>query len=189
MHSLSSNNASSDVPVVVHDNLPPSLELINTLDKVSFNWMADSARIYRQAFENIDLTKLSTELLDMTDSTCGVNQQNMDIFCDHLRDVFLDAGEVAGVMKHMRANPNPKTAPAKKARKGTQPWFDGECHQHRKDYFRIKNRLVKQRSIDESEKLKNKAKKYKAFILAKSAKFYKDLNKKIQNLKRNLAGS
>ena len=64
-----------------------------------------------------------------------------------------------------------------------KPWFDKECAKSRTEYFRVKKRLKKTRSIEIQSELRNVSKAYQREIRSKSTKYYKSLNRKLRKLR------
>ena len=64
-----------------------------------------------------------------------------------------------------------------------KPWFDNECIEKRKKYFRVKNKLRKSKSYRDRLILRNEKKLYKKLIRFKLDKYCKDIHNKLRLLK------
>ena len=108
----------------------------------------------------------------------GANQNDIDDITKKITDIGILPGLNTGISKPIA--PRNKS---NKQNKINKPWFDHECREKRRNYFRIKNRLRKSKSFQDIAALKNETKSYKKFINRKYHKFNKNLHKKLRELK------
>ena len=96
---------------------------------------------------------------------------------------MIDKAKNVEAYKEIKTKNTPfKTKPVNKKKIG-KPWFDNECLNRRKEYYRVKNQLKPVIPADKVTLMKAEGKKYKKFINTKAKKYHKEFNKKLKNLK------
>ena len=109
------------------------------------------------------------------------NQQRVDEVVNALCNLYVEPALKMGISKLYNTNYNNNFKPHK--RKMNKPWFDKECIEKRKKYFRVKNKLRKSKSYRDRLILKNENKLYKKLIRFKLSKYCKDIHNKLRLLK------
>ena len=102
---------------------------------MSFKWSLDKAAESKRNTSVSDLDILSCELEGVK---LDPSQENIDIFCNKLCDVFIETAKKIDVCK-IKSSPKSKF---KQKVTTVKPWFDNECKHEREEYvMRVKNKV------------------------------------------------
>ena len=158
------------------NNTDQTIESDINYEPINSKWCSDKKLEFQSKF---DLNKIEEAnlLLDTFESE-GSNQRDIDSIVKLISDISVKSGLETGISKCPQNKRNPH-----KLNKTNKPWFDQECHEKRKQFFRIKNRLKKSKSFHDKAALNNETKAYKKFINKKSHIYNKNLHKKLRDLK------
>ena len=159
------------------DNVPSSINASNFMS-LKTSWDTNIKSDYINAFSRDACETLSSKLENIC--TENVTQAEIDELTNELCSIYIDPAKNVGICKENRKQAK---KPAHCGNVRNKPWFDGHCHQKRAEYFRVKNKLNKVRTIEAKTELKNKAKEYKRVIKKAYREYNKDLHKSLRNLK------
>lgn len=172
------NRTASEREAVVvssHSNPETDTELI---ESVKTRWDINLADSYKGSFSSEDMCRLEARLIVMEDET--VSQENMDIVCDMVNDIFIRPAVDLGMTKNRRYRPrvlkHARYVPDK-------PWFNGACRQMRADYMSKKNKLKRTKSASARGEFTSKAKEYRTLIKKTSRAYYKGKHKLLRKMK------
>ena len=156
-----------------HGRLPNVNKKSNGLPNMKFQWNAELAIEFQNVISNTDFTNLSDQLdtLSQNITEDGVNQ-----LCQCLNEKMIETATKAGVYKEMNTSNHKKG----KVKSPSPPWFDHECLERRKQYYKVKNTLKRTGAKTMCYK---KAKELKKFLKMKKKAYYKKLNHKIRTLR------
>ena len=105
------------------------------LPKMSFKWSKESADDFQNAISESKLIELSQQLRNLSSN---ITQESVDHLCSSLSEIMIDAAKTAGIYKELRRVNGKKNGEIKKK---SPPWFDKECVEKRRDYYKMKNYL------------------------------------------------
>ena len=144
------------------------------LPKMSFKWSKESADDFQNAISESKLIELSQQLRNLSSN---ITQESVDHLCSSLSEIMINAAKTAGIYKELRRVNSKKNGEIKKK---SPPWFDKECVEKRRDYYKMKNYLKRKGAKAVCNK---KAKEFKKFIKNKEKCYFKQLNMKIRSLR------
>ena len=140
--------------------------------KMHFQWSTQLAQDFNDALSNLDLESLIARLNILSNDVtqCGIENS-----CQYLNEILLSTTKNVGVyrentVKTRKIKPKPQCP----------PWFDHECREKRRLYYRTKNKLKREGAKTMSNK---KAKEFKKSVKFKEKSYYKQLNNKIRTLR------
>ena len=147
-----------------------------TTPKIKFmEWSHTIAESFKNSLETLNLDKLN-EI-----SAAHPSQDNIDTLCDELKKVTIDAAIKSKACKVETKNKNNSHNSQSKAKQSDyKPWFDKECTDEKKMYFKNKNFNKRQGKKVVANKL---SKNFKKFLDSKKKSFNRDLNKRLKNLR------
>ena len=140
-----------------------------------FDWSSEIAAEYHAHISNESISQLSENLLSMS---TNVSQENIDNLCHELNGIFINAAKEVGACKERNYKNNNNNKSSKK--NFSQPWFDNNCKEERRKYFKCKNYLKRKGKKSMCNK---ETKKYKKFIKEKERSYYKTLKHKLRTLR------
>ena len=145
-------------------------------------WKPESKTQYQNSFDENEIMQVSEKILSQQMSL-NPTKEEMDELVKDLTSVLVDPAKRIGLCKKQRSkNSNPRKCPNKS-------WFNAECENKRKQFFKAKNDLRKAKTPAEKNLLKEKmdqeGKEYKKFISAHQNLFTRDLHKNLRELHRH----
>ena len=142
--------------------------------KLIFRWTPETATAYECEIANIEpeINVLCNHLYDLRQN---ISQKGINDLCDQLNKAMIETAKKVGAYKLHR-----KSTTHTKPRRTSPPWFDHECAEERKKYYKVKNTLKRKGHKSVCYK---KAKEYKKFLKLKEKSYYKQLNSKIRSLR------
>ena len=155
-----------------------------TFEKILYKskWKPESKTEYQNSFVENDIMLLSEKVLSQQ---CSANPTKEDIetIVTDLTSVIMAPAKQVGMCKKYRSkNVNPRKSPNKS-------WFNSECENKRKTFFRTKNDLRKAKTVEEKDRCKEKmdqeGREYKKYISTHQKAFMKDLHENLRKLHRH----
>ena len=153
----------------------------NTQSNISYmkiKWDPDKANLYKASFDLDVLEKLNEELENL--NVDQVNQDVIDNIAKKCSEIHINPAITAGIAKHVMV---PRMKQRNEKRRNNKPWFDNECENVRKEYFRAKNRYRRVKTDDMKNVYKSKGKSLRKIISKKKHLYHKHFNKRLRNLK------
>ena len=145
------------------------------LPKMSFKWSKESAVDFQNAVSESQL--MSDFLQQLRNVSSTVTQESIDDMCSSLSKIMIDAAKTAGAYNELKIIGNKESGNRKRK---SPPWFDKECVEKRKEYYKMKNYLKRKGAKAVCNK---KAKEFKLFLKKKEKQYLKQLNSKIRSLR------
>ena len=143
-------------------------------------WEASKAMAFKSNFQADQITKL-TSLIDDLGST-PIDKDKIDLIATGIHNIFSQAGCQAGMMKQLPAHKNRKVK-IKRSSPG-KPWFDLECEQKGKDFFRAKSKFQKNKLSNHKADLLQKSKILKQTLKYAQHRYHSGLHKRLRELKK-----
>ena len=122
--------------------------------KMRFQWSPQTAAAFESEFSSIEaeLDILNENLLHLSQNS---SQEGVNKLCEMLNETIIKTAKKVGAYKVVK-----KRTPHAKPRRQSPPWFDSECAEKRKQYYKTKNALKRTGAKAMCNK---KAKEYKKF--------------------------
>lgn len=153
------------------------VEQVQSFVQPTFLCDSDKVSKMQNLFLDVDVEGLRHQLEDFQADIC---QEKLDNVCKVLSETLVSKAFDADIYKSKKPKNNNSGGKSK-------PWFDKECFLQRKQYLRIKNRLKRKHDAESVVKMRLEAAKYKKALKQKTKAYYKNLSKKLRNLKSNNA--
>ena len=135
-------------------------------ENIQTNWQTERKNEYLSCFDLECINKLYSDLNEIIDSNyVGITQVVLDDKISSLEKILLGPSVRCGFSKTRVTNTKINTGKTNK----NKPWFDNNCKQKRKEYFRLR-KILKKSSIND-DRLRIEAKRYKNFIRNTSCTF------------------
>ena len=162
-------------------NLPSNSNAEQT-NSMKITWDSNKTNDYIGNFDNDELNKLLSKV--STVQPDNVNQNIIDDLSNSLCEVLISPAKQIGIVKNPANNVghssfHRQSNPANK----NKPWFNHHCARKRSEYVKLKNKLIKDKSVLSTSKLKAEAKKYKYVIKNAKKDYFNEINSKLKNLK------
>ena len=169
-------------------NVPFVENLVNlpneNYDKIPFksSWKEEAKNDYQNLFIEDDIMQLSADILSQQFSANPTKEEIGKLVSD-LTSVIMDPAKRVGLCKKNRSkNVNRRKSPK-------NSWFNGECENKRKIFFKAKNDLRRAKTTEEKErcqaKMNQEGKDYKKIISVHQNAFTKNLHKNLRQLHRH----
>ena len=138
-----------------------------------FQWSTQLAQEFNDALSNLDLESLIARLNILSND---VTQCGIDNLCQYLNEILLSTAKNVGVYRE-------NTVKTRKIKLKPQcpPWFDHECREKRRLYYRTKKNNLRREGAKTMSN--EKAKEFKKFVKFEEKSYYKQLNNKIKTLR------
>ena len=144
-------------------------------------WKPESKAAYINSFSENDIMQVAENILTQQISP-NPTKQDIEKLVTDLTSVILEPAKKIGLCKKQAKKRNPRKCPKKS-------WFNTECENMRKKFFKAKNDLRKAKTTTEKNLLKEKmdqeGKEYKRFISTQQKLFTRDLHKNLRELHRH----
>ena len=124
---------------------------------VRSKWNPDCKVEFCNALSNVDMQPFYQQLSQIERE--GATQNNVNELASRLCGMFIGAGTSVGLTKEIKTS---KRVHAPKL--NSKPWFDAQCESEQREYFDMKNRLNKQKTVEAANQLRARAREYKKFI-------------------------
>ena len=144
-----------------------------TRQSLIFKWSNDEAAAFKDHLDNENFDTLHNELNNVANNP---TQDGIDNLCSHLNNVIIEVAKKAGAYTEKRTRKN------KRIKRQSLPWFDKDCVTESKQYYRIKNRLIRE---GHKQMAREKSRNFKRFIKKRQHVYFNQLNKKIRTLRSN----
>ena len=145
------------------------------IPSLKFRWSHEIAADFK-VLSNLKLQELKEDLEKVTNSP-AVKQNDIDLLCGKLNDLFVDSAKLSGAYTE-RKRQNDKKSNSNK----NKPWMDQEFYSKRKEYYRVKNKLKR---IGSKSMCNKESREFKKFVKLKKKNYHDQLNKKIRTLRSN----
>ena len=161
---IASSVAPSTKPMIQNTIENPTVNVESSIKTCNFmslktSWDTSLKSDSINAFSMNSFESLASKLKNICNE--NVMQTEIDELTDELCSIYTDPTKNVSICKEHRKQAK-KPAHCRNAR--NKPLFDGHCHQKRAEYFRVKDKLNKVKTIESKTELKNKAKEYKRVI-------------------------
>ena len=169
-----------DIPIV---KTSPNISHEN-FEKIQYKstWKPESKPQYQNSFSDIKITELSEKILQLEQSPTTTKKDIEDLAKD-LTEVLVEPARQVGLCKKIGCK---KRIPRKSP---NQSWFNSECENKRKDFFKAKNAIRKAKTPEEKSLLQAKMDQestgYRQFISSHQKEFTKTLHKNLRELHRH----
>lgn len=144
-------------------------------EMLSVRWNSNLTSDYKTAIDEAAIRNLEIKL-----DKCSRNQTETtinEIFTE-LEQLWLEPARRLGMVKKVRphnSNNKKKRMPLK-----ARPWFDEECHQSQRDYYRMKNKLGKRTTAPCILHIKRLAMMHKKLVRRKMKEFHEEFANKLR---------
>ena len=140
--------------------------------KTRVAWDSNMKTHYSRLIDIRMLEKLGNDIAQL--QTAIPDQKSIDQCVSILKNILVTPARRIGIEKKIRYNPN------NEQKVHNKPWFDSECKQRRKAYYKSKKILKRKCEIKE---LRARAKLYRNFMRQKSNAYYNKLHKQLRHAK------
>ena len=154
-----------------------SEQIVNNIKTI---WDANKSNDYRDNFDHDELNNLLNSI-NTLNPKC-IDQVKIDDISKTLCDLLISPAKHIGISKD---NVNYKHHNSNKKTTSNKPWFNKHCARKRAVYVKLKNKLIKDKSILATSKLKAEAKKYKYIIKKAKNDYFNKINLELKHLKTN----
>ena len=168
-----------NIPIV--KNVPLSNE---NYEKILYKscWKPEYKAKYQSSFSENDIMVLSENILSRTFSVNPSKDEIGQLVSDLTAVIVNPARETGLCKKTISKKVKPRKSP-------NQAWFDSECEEKRKCFFKAKNSVRKAKTLEEKNhcvaEMDREGKEYKAFISAHQNSFSSELHKNLRKLHRH----
>ena len=100
----------------------------------NLTWSPSIADVFFNSISDPKIEQLENDLESMQKHT---TQSNIDKLCSDMSNIIIDAAKGSGAYKELKQG----TSERKKYISKQRPWFDQECIEERKKYYKVKNIL------------------------------------------------
>lgn len=155
-----------------------------TVKKIPYRstWTTDSKIQYQNSFVESDIMQLSECILSQQISA-NPTKNEIDQLVSDLTSVIVNPAKQVGLCKK---NISKKV---KRRKSPNQSWFNSECENRRKKFFKAKNAVKSAKTKEEKDRRKaemdQEGKEYKQFISANHNAFTRGLHKNLRELHRH----
>jgi hypothetical protein len=153
-------------------------------EKIAYksSWKPECKILYQNSFEENDIMVLSENILNRELSANPSKEEISKLVMD-LTNVIVNPAKQIGLCKKIFSK---KVKPRKSP---NQSWFNSECEEKRKNFFKAKNSVRKAKTPEEKNlnvaEMDRIGKEYKYFISANQNAFTRELHKNLRNLHRH----
>ena len=162
--------------VNINNNVNDTISSDIDYQPIHTKWCNEKKEEFQMNFNLIEMEEVSQLLSVFAEG--NTDQENMDEIVNKITDMSIKSGLNVGMSKRITKNGR-----SSKSTNANKPWFDRDCEEKRRQYFRVKNRLKKCKSFQNEATLKIEAKAYKDFLNRKFKSYNKNIHKKLRDLK------
>jgi hypothetical protein len=160
-------------PSLVHSIADRELNC-NTQAHKRVNWSNEKCEDFKLSMNTDQIDNILSRISDLNDGI--LSQDDVDEAVGAIGQMFNDSGEKSGIVKQVKTK-------MVKRRSNVAPWFNTNCEDKRKIYFRARNKFAQTKLHSDKTEIKRLNKLYKQCIQKSKQDFRTDLNNKLRNLR------
>ena len=150
--------------------------------KYKSTWKTESKSQYQNSFSENKINELHEKIMQQQQSPTTTKNDIEKLVTD-LTAILVEPAQEVGVCKKIRSQ---KRVPRKSPNKS---WFNSECENKRKEFFKAKNALRKAKTMEEKTECKTKmnqeSTEYRQLISSHQKEFSRTLQKNLRELHRH----